>query len=164
LILATIREDDSMSNPARKPSLYNHDYYAWLVDQARLLRGGGFDKLDCEHLAEELEDMGRSERRALESHLKNLLLHLLKWSAQPRRRSRSWCDSIGNARDAMADLLQDSPSLTPDLPEMVHRQYSRARRSAAIQTGIAERAFPDACPFSLEEILDQTFFPDAGYP
>ena len=153
-----------MSKPARKPSLYDHDYYAWLIDQARLLRGGGFAKLDCEHLAEELEDMGRSERRALESHLKNLLLHLLKWSAQSRRRSRSWRDSMGNARDAMADLLQDSPSLTPHLPEMVRRQYARARRSVAIQTGVAERAFPAACPFSLEEILDQAFFPDTGYP
>ncbi len=72
-----------MGKPARKPSLYDHNYYAWLVEQARLLGGERYDELDSEHLAEELEDMGRSERRALESHLKKLLLHLLTWSAQP---------------------------------------------------------------------------------
>jgi hypothetical protein len=103
--LATIREDDAMGKPARKPSLFDHDYYTWLVEQARLLRGDRFDELDSEHLAEELEDMGCSERRALESHLKNVLLHPLNWSAQPRRRSRSWPDSMANARDARADLL-----------------------------------------------------------
>jgi hypothetical protein len=155
----TISEDDSMGKHAQKPFLYDRDYYAWLMDQATHVRARRFDKLDYEHLAEELEDMGRSERRAVESHLKNLLLHLLKCSLQPKRRSLSWLDSIANARDAITDLLHESPSLRPALPEMLSRQYPRARRSAALQSDIAETDFPDACPFSLDEILDQAFFP-----
>jgi len=149
-----------MGKPARKPSLYDHDYHAWLVKQAVHARARRFNKLDYENIAEELEDMGRSERRSVESHLKNLLLHLLRWSMQPGRSSGSWRDSIDNARDAIADLLHDSLSLKPHLPEFVDRQYPRARRSAANQTGMAETAFPDKYPFSLDEILDYTFFPE----
>jgi len=146
---------------AREPSLYDRDYYAWLVKQAAHIRARRFHQLDCEALAEELEDMGRSERRAVESYLKNLLLHLLKWAMQPQHRSGSWRDSIDTARDAMGDLLQESPSLRPHLPEFVARQYARARRSAANQTGIAEANFPTTCPFRLNEILTPAFFPEA---
>jgi hypothetical protein len=144
---------------ALKPSLYDRDYYAWLIEQAAHIRARQFDQLDYEALAEELEDMGRSERRAVENYLKNLLLHLLKWTVQTERRSGSWRDSIDAARDAIADLLRDSPSLKPHLPEFVTRQYERARRSAANQTGMAEQDFPAKCPFGLDEILDHTFFP-----
>ncbi len=86
-----------MGEPTPKPSLYDQDYQAWLVEQAAHVRARRFDKLD-EDIAEELEDMGRSERRSVESHLKNLLLHLQEWSRQPERRSGSWRDSIDNAR------------------------------------------------------------------
>jgi hypothetical protein len=147
---------------ALESPLYDRDYSAWLVKQAAHLRAGRFDQLDCEVLAEELEDMGRSERRAVESSLKNLLLHLLKWAMQPQRRSASWRDSIDTARDAIGDLLQDSPSLRPHLPEFVARQYARARRSAANQTGIAPVNFATICPFRLDNILDPAFFPEAG--
>ena len=136
-----------------------HDYHAWLLEQAARLRARRFDQIDYEVLAEELEDMGRSERRAAESHLKNLRIHLLKWAKQKQRRSGSWRDSIDNARDALADLLQDSPSLRPQLPEFVKRQYPRTRRSAANQTGLTVARFPASCPFRLEEILDADFFP-----
>ena len=143
-------------------SLYDRDYYAWLVKQAAHIRARRFAQLDCEALAEELEDMGRSERRAVESALNNLLFPLLKWTRQPQRRSGSWRDSIDTARDAIADLLQESPSLRPHLPEVVARQYARARRSAANQTGIAAVNFATTCPFRLDEILDPAFFPEAG--
>lgn len=149
-----------MAVPAAKPPLSEHDYYAWLLEQAARLRARQFDQIDCEVLAEELEDMGRSERRAVESHLKNLLIHLLKWAKQRERRSGSWRDSIDNARDALADLLQDSSSLRPQLPEFVKHQYPRSRRSAANQTGLTVTRFPVACPFRLEEILDAEFFPE----
>jgi len=144
---------------ALKPSLYDRDYYAWLIEQAAHIRARRLDQLDYEALAEELEDMGRSERRAVENYLKNLLLHLLKWAVQTERRSGSWRDSIDTARDAVADLLRDSPSLKPQLSEFVTRQYDRARRSAVNQTGMAEKNFPAKCPFGLDEILDHTFFP-----
>ena len=125
-----------------KPVFGDMDYEAWLVQQAAHLRAHRFDDLDCEAIAEELEDIGRSERRAVESHLKNLLLHLLKWSRQAKRRSGSWRDSIDSARDTITDILDDSPSLRPRLPEFVERQYPRARRSAANQTDIVETDFP----------------------
>ncbi len=147
---------------ALKSPLYDRDYYRWLLEQAAHIRAHRLDQLDCQGLAEELEDMGRSERRAVEGHLKNLLLHLLKWLIQPQRRSDSWRDSIDNARDALADLLQDSPSLRPQLPEFITRQYARARRSTATQTGIAETDLPTDCPFRLDEILDHGFLPHAG--
>lgn len=149
-----------MAVPAVKPPLSEHDYHAWLLEQAAHIRARRFDQIDYEVLAEELEDMGRSERRAVESHLKNLLLHLLKWTKQKARCSGSWRDSIDTARDALADLLHDSPSLRPQLPEFVKRQYPRARRSAANQTGLTVSRFPVACPFRLEEILDAEFFPE----
>lgn len=150
-----------MGAPAIKPSLYDQDYHAWLGEQAAHLRARRVDRLDYAALAEELEDMGRSERRAVESHLKNLLLHLLKWLMQAERRSGSWRDSIDTARDAITDLLNDSPSLRPHLSEFIARQYPRARRSAASQSGIAEKDFPSECPFSVDQILDRDFFPDA---
>ncbi len=149
-----------MAVPVAKPPLSEHDYHAWLLEQGARLRARQFDQIDYEMLAEELEDMGRSERRAVESHLKNLLIHLLKWAKQKQRRSGSWRDSIDNARDALADLLQDSPSLRPQLPEFVKRQYPRARRSTANQTGLTVTRFPASCPFRLEEILDAEFFPE----
>lgn len=149
-----------MAVPAAKPPLSEHDYHAWLLEQAARLRTRQSDQIDYEVLAEELEDMGRSERRAVESRLKDLLIHLLKWAKQKQRRSGSWRDSIDNARDALADLLQDSPSLRPQLPEFVKRQYPRARRSAANQTGLTVSRFPVARPFRLEEILDADFFPE----
>jgi hypothetical protein len=152
-------KDDDMGALLVKPVLVEEDYHAWLVEQAAYLRAHRFSALNAEELAEELEDMGRSERRAVERHLKNLLLHLLKWSRQTKRRSGSWRDSIDTARDAIADLLNDSPSLRPHLSEFVERQYPRARRSAANQTGIVEEDFPSTCPFTLTQILDREFFP-----
>ena len=149
-----------MAVPAAKPPLSEHDYHAWLLEQAARLRARQFDRIDYEALAEELEDMGRSERRSVESHLKNLLIHLLKWAKQKQRRSGSWRDSIDNARDALADLFRDSPNLRPQLPVFVKRQYSRARRSAANQTGLTVARFPAACPFRLEDILDADFLPE----
>ena len=140
--------------------LFRSDYHAWLLEQAAHIRAHRFDRIDSEILAEELEDMGRSERRAVESHLKNLLIHLLKGAQQKQRRSGSWRDSIDNARDALADLLQDSPSLRLQLPEFVKRQYPRARRSAADQTDLTVTRFPAACPFRSEDILDAEFFPE----
>ncbi len=149
-----------MATPIVKLESGEQDYHAWLVEQAAHLRARRFEKLDSEAIAEELEDMGRSERLAIESHLKNLLLHLLKWSRQAKRRSGSWRDTIDTARDAIVDLLEDSPSLRPQLSEFIERQYPRARRSAANQTGLAEAKFPPACPFIFAQIFDHEFFPE----
>src|SRR5437588_11524262 len=88
---------------ARKPAaergkLYDHDYYSWTAAQAQALRERRTSALDWRNMAEEVEDLGRAERHRLESHLEALLMHLLKWSYQPQRRTRSWRNSIEEHR------------------------------------------------------------------
>jgi Domain of unknown function DUF29 len=88
------------------------DYYAWLHDQASLLRDlSGELRIDCENLAEELEALARKDRTSLRSHLQNLLSHLLKWHYQPTHRSAGWQRTIDESRDSIEDLLDESPSL-----------------------------------------------------
>src|SRR5262245_42581512 len=96
-----------------KTALYDQDFYTWTQEQAALLREGAVQELDLMHLAEEIESLGKSDRRALGSHLRNLVLHLLKWQYQPRGREtgQSWRSSIRNARAEITTLLEDSPSL-----------------------------------------------------
>lgn len=136
--------------------LYERDTAAWAAANAELLRQRRFDELDVPHLIEELEAMGKSERRALESHLSVLLMHLLKWAHQPSMRSNSWKLSIENARQSIADNIEDSPSLKPKLedPAFIARAYSKARRNAAIETGLELSYFPENCPFAIKEALE----------
>lgn len=136
------------------PDLYEADTLAWANANAELLRQRRFDEVDVEHLIEELEDMGKSERRALESHLAVLLMHLLKWQHQSAMRSSSWQLSIANARESIEDILADSPSLRPRLlsAAFIARAYSKARRSASIETGLDVSTFPEECPFDVLRI------------
>ncbi len=128
--------------------LYDQDTAAWAAANADLLRQRRFGELDVTHLIEELEDMGKSERRALESHLSVLLMHLLKWEHQASMRSTSWQLSIENAKQSIFDGLEDSPSLKPKLRDetFVAKAYSKARRNAAIETGLELSIFPEQCP------------------
>jgi len=146
-----------MQTSFTKPVDYDRDFYAWLMQNAELLREGRLESVDSMHLAEELEDMGKSERRAIESYLKVLIVHLLKWRYQPERRSSSWELSMANARDAIARRLQDSPSLRSNLPEMVSARYPNARRHTALETGLPLEDLPDTCPFTLEQLLDEGY-------
>lgn len=104
-----------MTNPTNRLAEYDGDFYAWALQTAQHLRSGELDQVDLAQVAEEIEDMGKSDRRALESHLKILMLHLLKWRHQPSHRGVSWRLSIANARDEIAAILRDSPSLRPRL-------------------------------------------------
>jgi hypothetical protein len=139
--------------------LYQTDYQRWLFDNAALLRTGRLSEIDAANIAEELEDMGRSEARALGSHLEVLLLHLIKWQFQPAQQSSGWRGSIMNARYAISDLLTDSPSLRNRVPELVIKHYPRAWASAANETGLPGTAFPRDCPYALEALLDIDFWP-----
>jgi hypothetical protein len=139
---------------------YNGDFYAWTLETARLLRTGCLDHVDLEQVAEEIEDMGKNDRRALGSHLKVLMLHLLKWRHQPSHRGVSWRLSIANARDEIAALLADSPSLKTRLGELVEQRYPGARQQAALQTGLPAANFPNACPFTTSQLLDDGYLPD----
>ncbi len=91
-------------------SLHESDFYAWSLEQAALLRAGRVDEADLAAIAEEIESMGKTEKRELVSRLTVLLLHLLKWERRPAGRGNSWRLSIANARDEIADLLDDNPS------------------------------------------------------
>jgi Domain of unknown function DUF29 len=136
---------------------YNHDIIAWANEQARYIRNKQFDLLDLEHIAEEIEDVGKSEQRELASRIVVLLCHLLKWYYKPNKRSISWFTTIANQRDDLTDLLKDNPGLKQYLPELLKKSYRNARREAAAETGLVLSNFPDQCPYSLPQILDPGF-------
>lgn len=142
--------------------LYEQDFYAWAIKNAELLRQGRISEVDAMHLAEELEDMGKSNRRALLSRLQMLVMHLLKYQHQPHLRSRSWEMTLRNQRDVIHDLLQESPSLRTVLnePDKLAQVYIRAMREAVAETGLAPNTFPADCPFTLEQMLDPEFWPE----
>lgn len=145
-------------------SLYESDFYAWANEQAALLRAGRLSEADIEHVAEEIESMGKSEKRELVSRLTVLLLHLLKWQFQPSRRGSSWETSISNTRDDLADHLTDNPSLRAQIGAAIAAAYKRAYREAATETGLGKSAFPTSCPWSFEQIMAEDFWPGEAIP
>jgi hypothetical protein len=142
-----------------RTTLYDRDFYAWSREQAELLRAGEFGRADLEHIAEEIESMGKTEKRELVSRLTVLLLHLLKWRFQPDGHGNSWRLSIANARDEIIDLLDDNPSLRSDIDGVVRKAYVYACRKAAIETGLGEDVFPPQCPWPFELATDSDFWP-----
>lgn len=146
--------------PHSLPSLYDQDYYGWLQTTADLLRQQRFAEIDIAHIIEELEDMGKRERRALESHIRNVTLHLLKWRYQSQKRGTSWRKSIRNGRIEIQKLLRDSPSLTSLVSQMIEDEYPAAKADAVDETGLTEKTFPTDCPFSQEQILDAEYWPE----
>lgn len=143
-----------------RPSLYERDFCLWLDAQVRLLKEGRLQELDVANLIEEIEDLGRGEKRAIESNLVVVLKHLLKHQYQPRRRSRSWLASIAEHRRRLRNDLATSPSLRPYARECFAQCYEDARRQALIETGLAPDALPSARPYTLEQTLDPEFLPD----
>ncbi|KAB2923965.1 MAG: DUF29 domain-containing protein [Candidatus Contendobacter sp.] len=140
--------------------LYERDFYAWTLKNAELLRQGRLGEIDLEHLAEELDSMGRSEKRELINRLAVLLAHLLKWRIQANRRGRSWQLTLKEQRRQTTRVLRDNPSLKPLLAEIVVEAYEDAILRAAQETGMEESAFPAGCPFTIEQILEEDFLPD----
>ncbi|MGE0826394.1 MAG: DUF29 domain-containing protein [Candidatus Binatia bacterium] len=140
--------------------LYNEDFYAWAMMTAALLRQRRFAELDIAHLAEELEDMGKRERRALESYIRNVTLHLLKWRYQPEKRGASWRQSIRNGRIEIRKLLRDSPSLAREVSQLLADEYAAARADAIDETELSEEIIPGQCPFTMEQVLDGKFWPN----
>jgi hypothetical protein len=140
--------------------LYDRDFFEWTRCNAALLRAGHLDQADVQHIAEELEDMGKGERRGLESRLEVLLQHLLKWKIQPNRRSASWRNTIELQRMKIAKRLEESPSLKPVLAANLEGVYLYGRKRAVGETGLLESSFPTSCPFTLAQILDPEFFPE----
>jgi len=141
-------------------TLYERDFYAWANEQAALLRAGRLDAADIENIAEEIESMGRSEKRELVNRLAVLLLHLLKWHYQPGFRSRSWTLTIKEQRRRLARHLRDNPSLRSMLDEAITDAYGDALIEAERETGRLEETFPPDSPFTFDQIMDDTFWPD----
>jgi hypothetical protein len=132
---------------------YNTDFFAWTQQQAALLRQGALSAIDLENLAEEVESMGRSQRDATGSHLIIVMMHLLKWVYQPERRGNSWRDSIVNGRIQIDDLLENNPSLRPQIQSLIEKAYLKAKRYAGQETRLPVTLFPDQCPFTMEQII-----------
>jgi hypothetical protein len=129
-----------------------------------LLRAGRLSEADIAHIAEEIESLGKTEKRELVSRLRVLLLHLLKWQFQPSYRSASWRTSILNTRDELAVHLQDNPSLKSQIGDAMDVAYRRAVLDAVAETSLPKAGFPAAAPWSFEQVMDEDFWPGDADP
>jgi Domain of unknown function DUF29 len=135
-------------------ALYESDETAWLEESSRLIRAGQLEALDCEHLASYLEDMARRDRREVNSRLRVLIAHLLKWQYQPEKRSRSWTQTIINQRFELEGILESS-TLRQHAEDVLAKIFPSAVKSATNQTRLPRNAFPGDCPFTLDQILTE---------
>jgi hypothetical protein len=140
--------------------LYEQDFFEWSQTTAALIRAGTWDDLDREALAEEIESLGKRDRRELGSRLQTLVMHLLKWGYQPAERSGSWRGTIRTARREITAVLDDSPSLRRQVPGMLTTGYADARLDASDDTGLPLVTFPDTCPWTPAQVLDADFWPE----
>ena len=153
----------------QKTILYQQDYNLWLQENIKAIQEKRFNDLDYENLLQELEDMGKAEKNALVSNLKILIAHLLKLKIQydaPEQMKKSWYASIDEHRERVSDALDNIPSLKSYLNEAIEKSYSGARKLAIKEGKRAdfgvrkplENEYPQECPFSVEEILDEDFY------
>jgi hypothetical protein len=136
--------------------LYEQDETAWLELCAQFIRQGRLEELDYDHLSEFLEDMAKRDRREGESRLAVLLAHALKWTYQPKERKRSWLATIEVQRHELSLLLQ-SGTLRNHAEAKLESAYRAGVRQAATETGIAEKGFPQQCPYTVQELLEIEF-------
>ncbi|MFB2937262.1 DUF29 domain-containing protein [Aerosakkonemataceae cyanobacterium BLCC-F154] len=141
-------------------SLYEQDLCLWLQANINLLKEGKFAEIDLENLLEELESMVKSEKNALKSNLRVLLMHLLKYKYQQEKRTNSWLYTILEHRKRIRDAFQISPSLYRFFEEIFNESYQDARELAAGETGLSIKIFPPESPFTVEEVLNPDFLPD----
>ena len=146
------------------PGNYERDFYAWLLAQVAALKERRFHDLDLDNLVEEVEDLARSQSRELRNRLRTVLVHLLKWRYQPKKRSNSWTLTLLEQRDQLAQLLEQSPSLRIQLPEVLEKMYPGATKRAGLEMrlGNVQHIFPVQCPWSVEQILDEDYLPNGS--
>ena len=142
--------------------LYERDYYGWANEQAALLRAGNLGAADIGNIAEEIESMGKGEKRELVNRLAVLLLHLLKWQFQPGKRSKSWQITIRAQRTHIARHLAENPSLKAQLGQAMLEAYSDATLEAERETDLPDTAFPATCPYSFEVAMQSDFWPKSS--
>ncbi len=139
---------------ATTKTLYNTDFAEWAARTAELVRAGRIEEVDLMHLAEEIEDLGKCERKAVRSQLRRMLLHLIKQEIQPDRDGATWRASVADARQEIVDDLADSPSLRPYLEVHLQEIYRQAVALAVIETGAATTV-PEQCPYTLDQLLKE---------
>ncbi|MEH2166138.1 MAG: DUF29 domain-containing protein [Nostoc sp.] len=147
-------------------SLYDQDYYLWLRTTINQLHAGQFSAVDLDNLLEELETMGRKEKRTIESLLIKLLEHLLKlkcWDNERERNQGHWKGEIRTFRREIKKALQDSPSLKPYILEIFDECYEDARKEASDRSQLSIDIFPCIPIGSLEQILDENWFPEYNH-
>ena len=144
---------------SKNSELYETDFYAWTIEQAKFLKDGVWDCLDISNLVEEIESLGKQQRQELRNRLGILLGHILKWEFQSSHRSKSWLATIREQRRRIRDLLEESPSLKPYLPEVLEKAYQDGVDLAVRETSLNYKDFPEECLYSLEQVLDFSFFP-----
>lgn len=140
-------------------AFYHLDFYQWTQRQGELLRVEEWEQLDWQHIAEEIESLGKKDKRQVQSWLAVLITHLLKWEYQPDKRSPSWRKTLKEQRFRLALVLNDSPSLKVGLPEFVAVVYPYAVENVADETGLDRKLFPTVCPYGIEQLLDPAFIP-----
>ena len=142
-------------------NLYKKDYYPWIDKTIFLLENHQFSELDLENLIEEIKSISISKQKALKSNLSVILWHLLKYLQEPEKQTRSWALNLFEHRERIEEDLENSPSLKSFLTEENFKKcYNKARKKAAIETGINLDKFPNDCPFTLAEALDFEFIPN----
>ena len=140
---------------------YEQDFVGWLNTQAELLKTGKVNELDIKNLVEEIEAMGRSEKRELESRMIILVMHLLKWTFQPNYQSRSWANTINEQRRRIGRVIKDSPSLKNSLndTEWFNDIWQSALYQDVSETGLDIKIFPEQPIWTTQQILVDDFFP-----
>lgn len=138
---------------------YDEDLYTWSLEQANLLKEHKFDQIDLEHIIEEIEDMSKSEKRALQAFLETLLMHLLKWQYQPAYQGRSWKFTIIEQRKRIESHLLENPGLKSKLQELTEKAYMYAVTGAVRETGLDIQVFPQTCPWTYEQFINEDFWP-----
>jgi hypothetical protein len=138
-------------------NLYEVDFYAWTIEQSKFLKVGDFKHLDITNLVEEIESLGKQERRELESRLGVLIGHLLQWEYQPEKRSKSWRATIREQRRAAQKLISQNPSLKPYLTEAIVDAYESGKDLVVSETTLDYMDLPQKCPYPSEQLLDPNF-------
>lgn len=142
---------------------YNQDVVAWANEQADFLRNKRFDLLDLENIAEEIEDVGKSEKRELANRMAVLLMYLLKWQYQPSHRGKSWELTIKEQRKRILMVLDDVPSLKNSLTDekWLFGVWADATYSTSKETGLERSKFPENLPWKMEDVLTEGWFPNS---
>ncbi len=140
--------------------LYETDFNCWLETTVTLLKNEQLYQLDIANLIEEIEGMSRSEKDTLESNLRVLLMHLLKWKYQQSKRSNSCLYTTREHRKRIQKAFKKSPSLKPYFNNIFPESYQDARELAADETGLNINLFPETCPFQQEDVINENYLPD----